>query len=103
MVAKGAQPTSVIFKEIPVRSTKEAIASEKAVVKIPIIALIPVKAIPSLRPPSNARVGFTLKQRAISVKTIVIKGAAPKSIKGLKIVFARSIIVFIYFLLHKLR
>ena len=101
MVAKGAQPTSVIFKEIPVRSTKEAIASEKAVV--PIIALIPVKAIPSLRPPSNARVGFTLKQRAISVKTIVIKGAAPKSIKGLKIVFARSIIVFIYFLLHKLR
>ena len=52
MVAKGAQPTSVIFKkEIPVRSTKEAIASEKAVVKIPIIALIPVKAIPSLRPP----------------------------------------------------
>ena len=84
MVAKGAQPTSVIFKEIPVRSTKEAIASEKAV-KIPIIALIPVKAIPSLRPPSNARVGFTLKQRAISVKTIVIKGAAPKSIKGLKL------------------
>ncbi len=29
-----------------------------------------------------------LKQSAISVKTIVIKGAAPKSIKGLKILFA---------------
>ena len=85
IVANGAQPTSVIFKEIPVRSTKAVIASEKAVVKIPIIAPIPVKAIPSLIPPSRARDGFTLKNKAITVSTIVINGAAPKLIRGVKI------------------
>lgn len=82
MVASGAQPTSVMFNEIPVRSTKAVIASEKAVVKIPIIAPIPVRAIPNLSPPSRARDGFTLKNKAITVNTMVINGAAPKLIRG---------------------
>ena len=91
MVASGAQPTSVMFNEIPV------IASEKAVVKIPIIAPIPVRAIPNLIPPSRARDGFTLKNKAITVNTMVINGAAPKLIRGVNTLLAISIIVFICF------
>ena len=54
------------------------------------IALIPVKAIPNLIPPSKAFVNFTLKHKAIMVKMTVISGAAPRSIIGLKTALANS-------------
>ena len=70
-------------------------ACENAVVKIPMIAPIPVKAIPNFKPPSRDLESFLVKMKVIIARITVINGAAPKSIKGLNMVLAKSISEFI--------
>ncbi len=59
-----------MFKLIPVFLTKACKDSEKAPVKIPIMAPIPVKAMANLIPPSSAFVNLTPKIMAKPVMTI---------------------------------
>ena len=95
MVASGAQPTSVIVNWIPVFSTNFARDAEKAVLSIPIMAPIPVRAMASLIPPSRALENFTPNKRAKTVKMINMMIGPPMSRMGLKNLLAKSIIPFI--------
>ena len=89
IVAKGAHPTSVTDRLMPVDLTNALRASWNCVVKTPITEPMAVKAIASLMPPSSALLNLTLKQSAMSVNTIIIIGAAPKLMIGLKTMLAK--------------
>lgn len=77
---------------MPVEATNLVMASEKAVVRRPMTALMPVMAMPSLRPPMRASENLTLKQQAMTVRMMTIIGAAPMLMMGVKTALAKPMI-----------